>query len=155
MDLNNLKKNYEQSSKKYKLPSFNALNIDFEIDKLDKNTDFLLRTIRKLMMEKVVNSINFLEMLLSPINTPRMYLSYIRTMSVEDKNIIDKIYSNLADLTLFSLDLEIDSTEKKEADLIQKVFNEWNSLKPLFRQLLNNVKKPKNSVIKKERSYFG
>ena len=155
MELSDLKKKYENFAKKHKLPSFSELNVDFEIDKLDKNTESVLRSIRKLMMEKIVNSMSFLEMLLNPMSSPRMYLPFIRTMGVEDKKKIDDIYSALADLSLFSLNLEIDSEEKAEAELIKNTFEKWNSLKPLFRDIIQGIRAPKNFVVKKERSYFG
>ncbi len=156
MTLEALKKEYEKFAKKYNLPSFRDLNLDFEIDKFDKETDFLLRAIRKLMMEKIVNSMTFLEMLVNPINAPRMYLPYIRSMSVEDKKMIDDAYSNLADLSILSLDLEIDSNEKTETDLIRKIYDKWKELKPGFIKILQNMKHPKNlNNNRKERSYFG
>lgn len=149
-----LKKEYDELAEKYKLPDFKDINKNFEIDKFDKDTDYLLRAIRKIMMEKIVNSMSFLEMLINPVNAPRMYLPYVQTMTVEDRRAIDNIYSNLADLSIVSLDLEIDSSEDEEAALIKKVFQKWIDLKPFFRQILTSMKKPKNFV-KKNRDYFG
>jgi len=154
MEFTKLKKEYGELEKKYELPSFKEINENFEIDKLDKDTDYILRAVRKIMMEKVVNSMGFLEMLINPVNAPRMYLSYVQGMDIEDRKAIDKIYSNLADLSVLSLDLEIDSSEKEEGVLIKKVFKMWVDLKPSFRQILANMKKPKNFV-KKNREYFG
>jgi len=155
MEVAELKKKYEQLAKKHKLPSFDELNSDFEIDKLDRESNNLLRAIRKLIMEKIVNSMSFLEMLVNPINAPRMYMPYIVTMEVMDKKIIDEIYSSLAGLSVLSLELEINSEEKDEAVLINSVLGKWKELKPKFSQILKNIKEPKNSVAKKERSYFG
>ena len=155
MELLKLKKEYDKLKDKYKLPSFKELNADFEIDKLDKEIDNVLRAIRKIMMEKIVNSMSFLEMLLNPVNAPRMYLPYVRTMSIEDKKTIDNIYSALADLSLVSLDLEINSSEKGEADLINLTFNKWGELKLGFGQILKSMKQPRDFEVKKERSYFG
>ena len=89
MDLKELKKHYEILSKKYKLPSFKELNEDFDIEKIDKESDILLKVVRKVMMEKIVNSLGFIEMLLNPMNSPRMYHAYLNSMSVEDKKAID------------------------------------------------------------------
>lgn len=155
MEVEEFKKKYAQISKRHKLPSFDELNLDFEIDKLDKDSDNLLRCIRKVMMEKIVNSITFLEMLVNPVNAPRMYIPYIRTMGVEDRKIIDEIYSSLAELSVLSLELEIYSSEADEAVLVNNVFEKWKEVKPKFRQILKNMKAPKNSIEKKERSYFG
>ncbi len=156
MKLEILKNTYEKFVKKYDLPSYDELNSEFEIEKLDREIDKILRAFRKLIMEKIVNSMTFLEMLINPINSPRMYLPYISSMSIDDKKIIDSTYSELADLSLLSLDLEIDSNEKGEADLIKKVYDKWVSLKPRFRKILENMKKPRDfNNNKKDRSYFG
>lgn len=156
MNLIDLKKQYDSASKKYKLPSFEELNSNFEIDKIDKETDNLLKNIRKVMMDKVVNSLQFLDMLSNPVNAPRVYQQYLRSMSLEDKKEIDKIYDVLGILSLGSLDLEIDPSEIKEAELIKKILISWNSVKPSFRRILDNMKHPSvNGNSKKEKSYFG
>jgi len=122
MDLKTLRKDYEKIRQNNKLPTFDELNSDFEIDKIDRESANLLRTIRKIMMEKIVNSMSFMEMLINPVNAPRMYLPFIRTMSINDKKIIDNLYSTLADLSLDSLSLEIDSSQNDESALVNNVF---------------------------------
>src|SRR3989338_7729585 len=154
MELNDLKKLYSPLAAKYKLPTFSELNDNFEIDKIEKDTDHILRLIRKVMMEKIVNSLSFLELILNPANAPRMYLSYARSLTNEDRKNIDEIYSSLGSISLTSLDLEIDYSEKKEADMIKEIVASWNSTKPKFRKILDNMKKPNNPLVKKEKSYF-
>lgn len=155
MELKELKKDYASAAGKYKLPSFEKLNEDFEIDKIEKETDFILRAIRKAVMEKVVNSLGFVEMLLNPSNAPRLYLGYIQTMTVSDREKINNIYETLADLSLSSLALEIDSNEKKEAELIAKTYEKWSLIKPDFKGIIESVKNPKATIAKKEKSYYG
>jgi hypothetical protein len=155
MDIKILKKSYTVFASKYKLPSFHELDSDFEISKFDKESDVLLRAIRKLMIEKVVNSINFLEMLINPGNAPRMYFAYIKGMSVADRKLIDEIYGVLSNLTLDSLSLEIESSEKEEAELVKKIFLNWGKMKPKFKQIVNGIRNPKSPSSKRERSYFG
>jgi len=154
IEIKELKEGYAEFEKKYKLPSFIDLNRDFELDKIDKKSDFMLRVIRKNVMEKVINSIGFLEMLLNPMNAPRVYYFYIKSMTVQEKQLIEDIYTKLAELSLSSLELEVDYSEKEEAELIKRVFKVWNNLKPNFKHILAGVKKPNNDV-KKEKSYFG
>lgn len=154
MELKELKKQYLECAKKHKLPSFAELNENFEVEKMDKDTDCLLRAVRKVMMEKLVNSLGFIEMMLNPVNAPRIYISYIRTMSAEDRQIIEGIYGKLGELSLQSLNLEIEYDEKKEAELIKRANEVWNAIKPDFKKILGNVKKP-GVIIKKEKSYFG
>lgn len=150
-----LKKEYEVLAKQYKLPSFKEINEDFEIDKIDRPSECLLRLIRKVIMEKVVNSLSFLDMILSPMNAPRVYLAYFKSLNAEDKKNIDKIYDALSELSIFSLDLEIDYSEKNEAEMIIKIFKVWNSIKPNFRSILASMKKHPAASNKKEKSYFG
>ncbi|MBU0761220.1 MAG: hypothetical protein KJ600_02930 [Nanoarchaeota archaeon] len=155
MEFDELKDEYVKFVEKYNLPSFQELDEDFEVGKIDRESDTLLRAIRKVMMEKIVNSLGFMEMLLNPMNAPRMYLSYIRAMGDGDKKIINKIYVEFSELSVLSLEREIDYDEKAEAELIKKVFEVWGELKPDFRKMFANMKKPNNDLAKKERSYFG
>lgn len=155
MNLSDFKKAYEPLKKKYDLPSFAELNENFEIEKARKGQETLLRTVRKMMMEKIVNSLGFMETLINPINAPRIYLIYIKSMSAEDKKEVENIYSVLSDLVVGSLNLEIDYSEKGEAEMIKKIFKDWGSIKPSFRNIIRNMQKPASATASKEKSYFG
>jgi hypothetical protein len=155
MNLKELKKKYGELEEKYKLPSFSELNENFEIEKIRKGDETLLRTVRKTMMEKIVNSMSFLEFLLNPVNAPRAYLAYIRSVGSEDRKEIDKLYSKLAEIMTSALKLEIDYSEKGEAEMIKATFKAWNETKPGFRKLMKDIEKPAASVAAREKSYFG
>src|SRR3989344_2091526 len=134
MELKEIKKQYSVLAKKYQLPSFESINEDFEVDKIDRDTDCLLRMIRKVMAEKIINSANFLEMLMNPVNAPRMYITYVRSISIYDRKMIEEIYESLGKASLLSLDLEIDYSEKKEAETIKEIRKIWEEQKPKFRK---------------------
>lgn len=155
MELIEIKKKYLTIQKKYSLPAFDYLNQNFEIDKIDRETECLARLIRKVIMEKIVNSISFLELLMNPMNAPRMYMGYVRSLTQDDKKIIEDIYSVLGNISLASLNLEIDYSEKKEAEMINEISSVWESIKPKFRKILTDMKKPNSTLAKKEKSYFG
>jgi len=155
MDLVDLKKEYRGFSKKYELPSVEDLNDNFEVDKIDKESDTLLRVFRKVMMEKIISSLGFVEMFFNPMNAPRMYLNYIKSMSAEDKKSIEKIHSVFSEVSLAALGREVDYSEEKEAELIKKIFESWNSVKSDFRKILKNMKNPVENSTNKNRSYFG
>lgn len=155
MELQELKKSYDDKQKKYNLPSFKELNENFEIDKIDKDTDYLLRMVRKVAMEKILNSLTFLELLTNPSNTPRIYMSYVKSMTNNDKEMIEKLYEPLKVLSLESLDLEINYSEKSEAELIKKLNKTWEELKTDFIKLIARIKHPGIQAAKKEKSYFG
>lgn len=155
MDVRELKSKYNDLAKKYKVPAFVQVNENFEIEKIDKDVECLLRLIRKVMMEKIVNSLSFLELIINPVNAPRIYLNYIRSIGPNDRKEVDNIYSILGALSIASLDLELDYSEKKEADMIKKIYDSWESIKPEFRKILKNMKNPIELFVKKEKSYFG
>ena len=154
MNVNELEKQYDALAKKYKLPAFKELNEDFEIEKIKRRSGILIKTIRKVMMEKIINSMSFLEMLLNPIVAPRVYLIYIKSMTSEDKTEIDRIYGVLSEIVLDSLELEIEYSEKREAEMINEICKKWNSVKPGFIKVIKDLKKPATSVTR-EKSYFG
>lgn len=156
ISLSEVKRQYAIFEKKHKLPSFESLNADFEIDKISEETDCLLRVVRRVIMEKVVNSIQFLEMLVNPMGqpTPRIYLAYIKSMSQEDRQLIEDIYNKLGEISLESLALEINYSEVGEAKMIIKSHQAWNSLKPKFDKIMANLRNPK-AQNSREKSYFG
>jgi hypothetical protein len=159
MEVKELKKMYEELGKKFKLPSFKELDENFEIFKIDRESDALLRAVRKQMMEKIVNSVGFVEMLLNPANAPRMYFSYLRAMSAEDKKTLEGIYSAFSDLVILSLQAEIEYDEKTEVELIKKINQVWKDNSPGFLKILKNIVKPNENnntgLSKKEKNYFG
>ena len=154
MDLEDVKKEYGKVSGEHNLPSFQEINEDFEIDKIDKESDCFVRAVRKCMMEKIVNAIGFLEMMLTPMNAPRMYIPFINNMSMNDKKEIDELYNSLSELSLFSLKLETVYSEKDEAEVVKKVFDVWQKGKIELAKLVDKIQKPSSSA-KKERNYFG
>src|SRR3989344_540910 len=119
MDISELKRRYSVLEKKHRLPSFKEINENFEIEKIDKEHECLLRAVRKAIMDKIVNSVAFFDMLVNPSATPRIYMSYVRSMSSEDRKIIEEIYDKLSEISFISLELEINYSEKGEADLIK------------------------------------
>lgn len=156
MELKDLKKEYSVLQKKYKLPSFKELNEDFEIDKIDRETETTLRLIRKVMMEKISNSLAFLEMIANPAGAPRVYLNFIKGITNGEKKDLETLFDKLGKMSMVSISAEIDYSEKKEADMIRYIFAEWNSVKPNFRKIMTamNVQTEPEEP-RKEKSYYG
>lgn len=154
MEYEDLKKKYAELAKKHGLPNFKDVSEQFELEKIDTDSDCFARIVRKTMMDKIVNSLGFLDMLLNPVNAPRIYIPYIKTVGAEDKKQIEKIYDVFGNLSLMCLSLELEYSEKKECEMIKKVYAEWENIRPDFIALMNKIAKPQASV-KKEKSYFG
>lgn len=154
LSLNDLKSLYGGLAGKYDLPSFEDLNNAFEIDRIDRESDCMLRVIRKVIMEKIVSSLTFLETLMNPVNAPNIYLHYIKSMDSDDRKIINEIYAVLGKLSIDSLNLEINYREDKEAELIRDSVSDWEKIKNDFEKILRNMKNPKTTEAR-ERNYFG
>lgn len=158
--LKNLKKEYGVLAKKFKLPAFEKINEDFEIEKVEaRETDHLARVVRKAMMEKIVNSLGFLEMLLNPVNAPKMYLICVKSLKPEDMRTIEKMYGLFAELMLAALELELEYNEKSEAAMIKYVYETWASVRKQFKIILQRMRCARpiadSEDMKKEKSYFG
>lgn len=154
-DFNHFRDQYDALAKQYSLPLFAEINNDFELEKISQESATILRVVRKTMMEKIFNLLNFLETLLNPVNAPRTYLPYIKVMSSEDRQMIDKLYSTFGKLTLRALPLEINYTEKREAIMIKDIYGIWQDAKPQLAEIMEQMTLPSNGFSKKERSYYG
>lgn len=152
-----LKKDYERFYKKYKLPKFSELNQEFEIEKLqEKETDFLLREIRRAISDKIAAFLRFFEMFLNPQAAPIFILAMLKSLSSQDKEIIEKIYRELVSFELTSLTLDIIYNEKKEADFIKDIYKRWQKLKielQEFSKIMEKIKSKEKE--KKRKTYFG
>ena len=106
-------------------------------------------------MEKIINSMSFVEILLNNVNPPKIYYVYIKNMSLEERKELERVYDILSRLSIDSLSLEIDSNDKLEAELIKKACKEWSLLKPFFKKVILSMRNPVLQNNKKEKSYFG
>lgn len=156
-DLGEVKKQYELLKKKYKLPEFSKLNEEFEIEKIqEKETDFLLREIRRAMLDKVAAFLKFLELFLNPQLAPLFILTSLKNFAPKEKDSIEKVYKELANTELFSIDLDINYNEDKEAKFIRETFKKWQELKPQLQEVSEAILQiQKKSSEKKNKSYFG
>ncbi len=155
MDLATLKKQYLPLEKKYKLPSFSEINAIFEIEKIEYETEDFARAARKFMIDKILNSLSFIEMLIQQMNAPLLYQPYLKTITQKDRETLQSIYKKLGELSIISLSLEVDSNEKKECEAIRKFYDTWNEIKPSFALVLEHVRNPPSPEAKREKSYFG
>lgn len=156
MDLAELKKEYIVLQKKYKLPSFEELNENFEIDRIERETDTLLREIRKVMIERIVYYVKIMEFLIAPSNAPPIFMQFAKQVSTEEFADIRKLYGRFSQVELGALEMEIDYAESGEAKLVKEIFDLWIESKDSLRSIVAMMKRNLNlSNNKKERSYFG
>ncbi len=155
MELKEISEKFNHVGKKYKLPSFEEINKEFEIEKIDRDSQIILKVVRKVMMEKIVNLLGLLDMFISPNNVPRVYMPYLKSMSPEERNDMVELYDNFSSLTLDCLPLELGYSEKDEAEVILKILERWKKSKLSLAEMFAKMKKPSILENKKEKSYFG
>lgn len=155
--LEEMKKDYEKLQKKYGLPSFKELNEEFDIEKAaEHETECLIREIRKLVMEKVIAYLRFIEMLLNPSNAPLFFFALVKGLTASDKRILDKLYDKLGSFELEVIELDCNYNEKAEAEFIKKILLEWKDVREEMLNLIEVLKRNWNQKSKKdERGYFG
>jgi hypothetical protein len=153
MELDNLKKDYDVLARKHSLPGFKEINEAFEIEKIERDSEVLLQLVRKVCMDKALHFLNFLEMIQNPVNAPRMYHTYLKSMSEEDKKKVDEIYMALGDLSLRSLKLEFSYNEVEEAKFLKALYSLWKSMDGDITEIIDGMMSGKTQS-KKEKSYF-
>ncbi|PIN91193.1 hypothetical protein COU57_01525 [Candidatus Pacearchaeota archaeon CG10_big_fil_rev_8_21_14_0_10_32_14] len=152
-----LKKNYAVLQKKYSLPSFDDLNKDFYIERVsDIETDYILREMRKFISERYSNYMRFVEAILNPVNAPMFVFSIIKLLGKEDKKQLESIYTRFMQIELDLIELDIQTSEVKEADFIKKSYKDWQEFKKSMTTVFDTIKKNKeNKAEKNDGNYFG
>lgn len=155
--LEKIKKQYEFLKKKYKLPEFSKLNEEFEIEKIqEKETDFILREIRRAISDKVAAFLRFFELFVNPQAAPVFVLISLKNLTSKEKEIIERTYKELVELELAAVGLDISYNEAKEAQSILRVLKKWQELKPELEEVTTAILKVQEKASeKKGKSYFG
>lgn len=155
--LQELKENYKKIQKNYSLPEFDLLNAEFSIEKVaDIETDFLIREIGRVMAEKFSNYLRFVELILNPVNSPMFIFSMIKTLGEGEKKKLSDIYKELTKIELNLIELDVDFSEKKEAEFINKSYSTWVGLKKDFVSILDKIKSNWDSKQENNnKAYFG
>ena len=151
-----LKEVYDELNKKYKLPSFKELNEEFDIGKAEFNEHTALRDIRKTIMVKFSSSLQLTELLLNPSNGSMFNMLLTRGIESQEKIILEKLFDTLGQIEIKSYTLDIEYSEKAEAEFIKNSSEEWKKvskeLNSIIKKLGENWKKDNS---KKSKSYFG
>ena len=119
--LDDLKKKYHELHKKYSLPSFEVVNELFDIEEVESESDFLLRTIRRSISEKVSNYFHFVEVLLNPNNAPLYFYKLINRLETDDRTLLLHLYEKLGTIEVQTLLLDLSYSEKNEAAFIIQI----------------------------------
>jgi len=155
--LKQLKIDYEKLQKKYGLPSFQEMNEDFSIEKIaETETDIPIREVRRMVGDRLMNYMRFIENLLSPVNVPMFIFSIIKLIGPEEKNKLSEIYKKLIqnEIKFVERDLEFDETE--EAKFINESYKLWQEIKKELVKIFGKVEKNWGTKTEENsKGYFG
>ena len=136
-----IEKQYNELKKKFKLPDFKEIDLEFEISDLDE-TNFLLRAIMRRIAEKLDFYTTFLGEIIQPDASNIYAIHESRFFDEEEKKQMYDFYKTLMNLNRHLVELSLEHSEKEESEFINNFFNEWKEKK---RQLVRYIKKLKDS----------
>ncbi len=156
-NLKKLEKEYLKLQKKYSLPTFNELNENFGIEKISTDEiKLLLRTIRNFISEKLANYMRIVENLLNPVNVPMFVYSIVKNLEEKNKENLKEIYKELTEIEMNLIEVDLDYSEKKEAEFIKNSFESWRKIKKQILEIIKKAKEnPKEKTEKNNKNYFG
>jgi len=154
--IQDIEKEYNTLCKKFKLPKFKDLDVEFEISTLE-NHGFLLRNILRKIEEKLEFYIDTINNLLQPDMASLVSLHELRFFTDDEKNDIYRIFKILVKTSRNIIELVLEHDEKNQADFLNKFFDQWLGIKI---ELINYIGKMKDSweketSIKEDLGYFG
>jgi len=151
-----VKERYLELSKKYRLPSFDEIDNEFEISTIEKE-HFLLREIRRKITEKIEVYAKILEEILhpDPPTVSNMYESGVFDEKSRDEIFV--LFKKLMYLNRLSVEASIDENEQKSSDYINAVFKNWKDIKKEFLRHIKNAKESwlRDIDIKEKLGYLG
>jgi len=126
----------------YDLPDFDGLMEDFDNEKVfEKESSFLLREIRKMIVEKLSAYLQLFETFMNPSSSPMFVYSVLRNISEDDREMIKDLYKRLSEYQLRAVRLDTVYNEEKEAKFILESFNDWQKLKHEVYGILERLEK--------------
>lgn len=155
-NIEKIKTKYKQLKQKYPLPEFEQLAQDFDIEKIaEKESSFLLREIRKAIIEKITAYMQLIETFLNPSSPPMFIFTILKNLEAETRKSMKQIYKEFAKLQLQAIKLDAIYSEEKEAGFIIQSQKIWQKIKrELYKLLEQFEKKFEQEANSEKRSYF-
>jgi len=154
--VNEIEKEYDKLSKKFKLHKFKEIDSEFEISNLE-TPRFLMRNILRRIEEKLEFYIEVIGNLVHPDASSLSSMYEVRYFSEDEKNDMYMLFKKLMKSNRNIIKLILLSDEKKQADFLNSFFVEWLKMK---NELINHIDKmkeswEKSSTIEEDLGYFG
>jgi hypothetical protein len=148
------RKKFDELQKRYRLPSFNELNKQFDIDTIE--TDFPLRYVRKRISEFLEGYAGTIEDILYPDSALYVLYEY-KTFNDAKKEALFEVYKRLMKLLRQSLAVSLVNSDQEDAKFIKAAYVQWSDIRklllPLAKDLVDCWEKEVN--VKEELGYLG
>ncbi len=146
--------NYEQLRQKYDLPELEILSFEFEID---KESEFILREVRRKINERIEAYCDVLSGILQPDASNIIQMHEVAYFDEKEKNKVFKYYRKLMKISRESLEIGLEANEHREAMFINSIFNEWKSIKEQMIEIIKILKESweKDSQNEEDLRYMG
>jgi hypothetical protein len=139
--LEGLKQKYNAFKDRYDLPLFGELNKDFQIEKAaESESDFVLREVRKYIVDKLSNYLRFVESLISPVNVPMFVFAITKTIGEREREKLREIYKRISKIEIEFIELDLEYAEEKEAEAIKRYSALWQEIKKELSDILGVIK---------------
>ncbi len=152
------KENYKKIQKEFNLPDFKELNEDFQIEKIKfHKTENPVREIRKFLTEKMGNYMRLIEALINPSSSPMFVFAMTKTLKQKDKQKLVEIYKEFSKFQLDLIKIDLDFSEKNEAEFVNKYFKKWKEIKKDFMSILEVIESNWDNKVPVDngKDYFG
>ena len=151
----NTEEQYRILKKKYDLPPFEELDREFDIGGIDESA-----VSSKIVVKKMIEKIDFFSKIFEEIIQPDTNPASLHECSIfedPEKMKILEIYKKLYYYNRSYVELELVCEEKKFAEYIKWLHDEWKHVKPKILPIIQKLKKSwlKDTDTKTELEYFG
>ena len=147
---------YASLQKKYGLPDFHVLDVEFEISSIEEE-GLILRGVCKKIRERIEVVIDVIEHVLQPDTNSYIDMYECKFFSGSEKDSLFVLLKHVMHSYRSLLEVEIVQDEKLYAQFIKDFFGEWQNLKksllPFFSKLKAVWKETKQDKAKLE--YLG
>ena len=143
---------YDELRKKYKLPSFDEVNYEFEISALDVNKiPSLSRGILRAICNKMGLLLNYVEPVISP--NPQGLHGYIEIQNTtnDEKKEIFEFYKDLSKKYHKAYSTELTEKEEEIIKEIKNVLKYWDSVRVRFKKISEVINKAWEKELEKEK----
>ena len=153
---NEIEKKYIELSKKYKLPKFNEIDSELELSSFD-NANFLLKDALRSIVDKLDFYVNLITNLLQPDAASLSSMHETRFFAQDERNEVYSLFKIIMKHYRSAILLILENDEKKQADFLNRFFNEWLGIKKELLLYLEKMKESwdKETTIDEDLGYLG